>query len=98
MKELTWRSHRDAHCSDSRWCSEVQWVAWRVWTHSNHKSRIWIPDDGSHASRIVVRVGQRVKHGQVIAYVGSSGVSTGSHLHYEVHVSGKPVNPWSYMN
>lgn len=51
-----------------------------------------------HASKIVVRVGQRVKHGQVIAYVGSSGVSTGSHLHYEVHVSGRPVNPWSYMN
>ena len=51
-----------------------------------------------HASKIVVRVGQRVKHGQVIAYVGSSGVSTGSHLHYEVRVSGKPVNPWPYMN
>ena len=51
-----------------------------------------------HASKLVVRSGQRVKHGQVIAYVGSSGVSTGSHLHYEVHVSGRPVNPWSYMN
>jgi murein DD-endopeptidase MepM/ murein hydrolase activator NlpD len=51
-----------------------------------------------HASKIVVRVNQRVKRGQVIAYVGSSGVSTGSHLHYEVRVSGKPVNPWSYMN
>jgi|LSQX01.1.fsa_nt_gb murein DD-endopeptidase MepM/ murein hydrolase activator NlpD len=51
-----------------------------------------------HASKIVVRVGQRVKRGQVIAYVGSSGVSTGSHCHYEVRVSGKPVNPWSYMN
>ncbi|NLK53168.1 MAG: M23 family metallopeptidase, partial [Syntrophomonadaceae bacterium] len=48
--------------------------------------------------KIVVRVGQRVKRGQVIAYVGSSGVSTGSHCHYEVRVSGKPVNPWSYMN
>ncbi len=51
-----------------------------------------------HTSKIVVRVGQRVKRGQVIAYVGSSGVSTGSHLHYEVRVSGKPKNPWSYMN
>ncbi len=51
-----------------------------------------------HASKIAVRVGQRVKRGQVIAYVGSSGVSTGSHLHYEVRVSGKPVNPWPYMN
>lgn len=51
-----------------------------------------------HASKIIVRVGQQVKHGQVIAYVGSTGVSTGSHLHYEVHVSRKPVNPWPYIN
>jgi murein DD-endopeptidase MepM/ murein hydrolase activator NlpD len=50
-----------------------------------------------HASRLVVSAGQKVKHGQVIAYVGSSGVSTGSHLHYEVHVSGKPVDPWPYV-
>lgn len=40
-----------------------------------------------------IHTGQRVKEGQVIAYVGSSGLATGAHLHYEVHQYGKPVNP-----
>jgi len=51
----------------------------------------------AHNSRNVVRAGQRVKRGQVIAYVGSTGTSTGPHVHYEVRVSGKPVNPRNYM-
>ncbi|NLG80066.1 MAG: M23 family metallopeptidase [Firmicutes bacterium] len=51
----------------------------------------------AHNSRNTVRAGQRVKRGQVIAYIGSTGTSTGPHVHYEVRVSGKPVNPWNYM-
>ncbi|MDI7246405.1 MAG: M23 family metallopeptidase [Bacillota bacterium] len=51
----------------------------------------------AHNSRNVVRSGQRVKRGQVIAYVGSTGTSTGPHVHYEVRVSGRPVNPRNYM-
>lgn len=46
-----------------------------------------------HMSRIAVRNGQRVKQGQVIGYIGSTGLSTGPHLHYELYRGGRTVNP-----
>lgn len=46
-----------------------------------------------HLSKILVRKGQRVKRGQVIGLSGSTGRVTGPHLHYELHVGGRPVNP-----
>ncbi|MDT9599675.1 M23 family metallopeptidase [Sphingosinicella rhizophila] len=49
----------------------------------------------SHMSRIVAKPGQRVRQGQVIGYVGSTGLSTGPHLHYELYRNGRPVNPAS---
>ena len=46
-----------------------------------------------HMVRVKAREGQRVKRGEVIGWVGSTGASTGPHCHYEVHINGVPVDP-----
>lgn len=46
-----------------------------------------------HLSKSLVKKGQHVKRGQVIALSGNTGRTTGAHLHYELHINGKPVNP-----
>jgi murein DD-endopeptidase MepM/ murein hydrolase activator NlpD len=50
-----------------------------------------------HASKLLVRRGQQVKRGEVIAHVGSTGISTSPHLHYEVRIGGRAVNPMNYV-
>ena len=50
----------------------------------------------AHMNKIDVRVGQKVVRGEVIGEVGNTGKSTGPHLHYEVHVKGRVVNPVNY--
>ena len=50
----------------------------------------------AHMNKINVRVGQKVTRGEVIGEVGNTGKSTGPHLHYEVHVKGRVVNPVNY--
>lgn len=51
----------------------------------------------AHNSRIRVKVGQRVSRGDHIADMGNTGRSTGTHLHYEIRVNGRPVNPMTYI-
>ena len=50
-----------------------------------------------HASYVVVTAGQHVKRGQIIAYMGSTGFSTGPHVHYEVRINGQAVDPSGYL-
>jgi murein DD-endopeptidase MepM/ murein hydrolase activator NlpD len=51
-----------------------------------------------HLSKINVKEGQRITVGDVIGKVGSTGRSTGPHLHYEIRKNGHPVNPKQYLS
>lgn len=61
-------------------------------SHGNNMATLY-----AHLSRIAVSVGDNVAKGDVIAYEGTTGYSTGPHLHFEVRVNGKPQNPLSYV-
>ena len=52
----------------------------------------------AHTSRILVKVGERVTKGQIVAEVGSTGRSTGPHLHYEIRLNGAALDPRKYLN
>ncbi len=51
----------------------------------------------AHNRSLAVKVGQKVKRGDIISYVGSTGNSTGPHVHYEIWKKGKPINPINYL-
>lgn len=61
--------------------------------HANNLETLY-----GHLSKINVKVGQKVNAGQVVGHVGSTGHSTGNHLHYEVRKNGRPVNPKSFLS
>lgn len=52
----------------------------------------------AHCSAIAVRTGQQVRQGEVIGYVGSTGASTGNHLHYETQMNKILMDPLNYIN
>ena len=51
----------------------------------------------AHCSKILVKRGQQIKRGQIIAKVGNTGKSTAPHLHYEVHKNNRPIDPINYF-
>lgn len=78
----------------------VSFAGWRrgygrtvIVTHGFGKSTLY-----AHCSRFAVQQGQQVAKGQVVAYVGNTGYTTGPHLHYEVRDNNKPVNPVAYLD
>jgi murein DD-endopeptidase MepM/ murein hydrolase activator NlpD len=52
----------------------------------------------AHTAKILVKVGERVEKGQVLALVGNTGRSTGPHLHYEIRLNGNALDPRKYLN
>ncbi len=78
----------------------VTWAGWKrggwgylvVINHGNGIETYY-----AHNSRVTVRVGQKVAKGEQIAKMGSTGNSSGPHVHFEVHVNGRYVNPWKYI-
>lgn len=73
------------------------------WNNSGYGLLVFIDHENgiktryAHASKIFVHEGEQVKRGQVIAMVGTTGRSTGTHLHFEVLINGRRVNPLGYI-
>jgi murein DD-endopeptidase MepM/ murein hydrolase activator NlpD len=82
------RASGDGVVTEAGWSSGLGRIV--VINHKNGYESLY-----GHNSKIIVNVGDRVKRGQVIAYMGSTGDSTGNHCHFEVRLHGVPVNPFS---
>ncbi len=88
--------------TDPIYASEDGVVTTSGWNSGGYGMQIVVDHPGgfktryAHASKIFVKVGQQVKRGEVIAMVGTTGRSTGTHLHYEIYLNGTRVNPLKY--
>ncbi len=84
------------HAADSGVIMEADWVSGYGYTviidHGNGLITLY-----GHNSQLLVSAGQAVQKGQVVAYSGSTGYSTGPHVHFEVRKNGTPVQPLDYL-
>ena len=84
------------HASDSGYVIYATWMSGygnvTIIDHGRGISTLY-----AHQSSLAVGTGSRVARGQVVGYVGSTGFSTGPHLHFEVRVNGTPVDPLGYL-
>lgn len=93
----------DGDYTDPIYAADDGTVIFSGWNNGGYGNMVLI-DHGNgiqtrygHSSRVFVRVGQEVHKGDVISMVGTTGRSTGTHLHFEVIVNGKHVNPFKYV-
>lgn len=93
----------DGDYSNALYASEDGIVAEAGWNNGGYGLQVVINHDNGfktrygHASKLFVKAGDTVKRGDVIAMMGTTGRSTGTHLHYEVYVKGVRVNPLTYI-
>lgn len=93
----------DGDYTDPIYAAEDGIVQTAGWNNGGYGLQIIIDHENgyrtryAHSSKLLVSVGDRVKRGQVIAMVGTTGRSTGTHLHFEVYVNGVRKNPLSYI-
>ncbi|HDS30195.1 MAG TPA: M23 family metallopeptidase, partial [Firmicutes bacterium] len=84
------------HASGSGIVAYAGWKSGYGWTvildHGSGLATLY-----AHCSSLIVNTGETVSRGQVIARVGSTGLSTGNHLHFEVRINGEPVDPVPYI-
>lgn len=84
------------HAADSGTVVEADWIGGYGYAviidHGNGFSTLY-----GHNSQLIVSAGQTVTRGQPIAYSGSTGNSTGPHVHFEIRVNGEPVDPMGYL-
>jgi murein DD-endopeptidase MepM/ murein hydrolase activator NlpD len=85
------RAPADGIVAKAEWANGYGNVIYLVHPYSGYSTRY------GHLSTYAVKPGQHVKRGDVLGYVGSTGRSTGPHLHYEVRLNNNPVNPLAYI-